>query len=443
MTEQNQAGPAQGNLLRQPGMTSAISTRNTAYLATLTSLGALAVAASAFDSVARNLALPEILQSLHLSVGVGGDIFGAAFGMTAIWNWVIGPLADRSGRKRAFQVTLVAAGLFSGLTSVVTAQWEYGIIAVLAGTCLVVSTSAELLVAEEAPHRVRGLLMGIVIGAFSAGSLLVGVLGNILLPGGHWRILFVIAFFPLLLAGACEFLIREPGRSAELLRLRKSSSADVSLTHRVNIEKARQATWRQLFAKDLRRQTIITSIGGFLVNFSTGFALALSATFFTLYDHLSIASISDSITIEAAAALTGGLLVGFLSDYISPRNLLVVFSLVGAVAIALMARHGGIGWMFFTMALFGFFGQGALGVWPRYIADSFPTRVRGTAQGFVAGGMFFLGLAIAPTMFGNMMGSGLFDATCFVAAGVAALGAVVLAFGRTIPVRTELEDIAV
>jgi MFS transporter, putative metabolite:H+ symporter len=282
--------------------------------------------------------------------------------------------------------------------------------------------------------------MGIVIAAFSGGSLLVGVLGNVLLPGGHWRVLFVIAFLPLLLAVAAEFCIKEPARSAEVLRLRKASSKDVRLAHRVDIDKARQATWWQLFSEDLRHQTIVMSVGGFFVNASPVFVLALSATYFTLYDHLSIAAISDSVTIEAAAALAGGLLVGLLSDYISPRNLMVVFSLAGAVAIALMARHGGTGWMFLTMGLFGFFGQGALGTWPRYIADSFPTRVRGTAQGFVFG-MFFASNAFVPIVFGNMMGAGFFVATCFVAAAAAALGAVVLAFGRTVPVRAELEDI--
>lgn len=424
----------------QPGGTSARA--STGYLTTLTLFGMLAVAASAFDSVARNLALPEILGSLHLSVGVGGDIFGAAFGMTAVWNWVVGPLTDRFGRKRAVQTTLVAAGLFSGLTAVVTTAWEYTIVAILAGTCLVVQTAIEVMVAETAPSRVRGLLMGFVIAAFSGGALLVGVLGNVFLPGGHWRILFVIAFFPLLLAAAAEFLIREPERSAEVLRLRRGGHGRAVLAHQVDVDKAQQATWRQLFNADLRRQTVVTSVGGFLVNYSTGFVLALSATFFTLYDHVSIGAISDAVTIESAAALAGGILVGWLSDRISPRHLVVWFSLAGAADIALMAKPGGVAWMFLTMALFGFFGQGALGAWPRYIADSFPTRARGTAQGFVFG-MFFVGLAYAPIMFGNMMGAHLFQATCYVGAAVAGAGALVLAFGRLTPVRAELEEIAV
>lgn len=423
----------------------ATATRGGGYLTTLTVFAAIAVAASAFDSVTRNLTLPAILKALHMSVGVGSDIVGGGFAITAIWNWVIGPLADRRGRKRAFQVTLAVAGLFSGLTSVVTQQWEYVIIAILSGACLVVQTSAEVLIAEEAPRRFRGLMMGIVISMFSGGVLLVGILGNVLLPSGHWRLMYVIAFFPLVLAVLAQFVIKEPERSREVLRLRKaaahSGDRDVRLSHRVDVEKARQGTWRQLFAPDLRRQTIIMSAGGFFVNATPVLVLALSATYFTLYDHLPIGSIAGAVTLEAVAALAGGLLVGFASDYIAPRTLMVSFSLAGAVAIALMARHGGTDWMIFTMVLFGFFGQGALGTWPRFISDSFPTRARGTAQGFVVG-MFFASNIISPPIFGNLMGSGEFAATCALAAASAALGAVILAFAHPVPVRTELEDIA-
>ncbi|MCL2584125.1 MAG: MFS transporter [Streptosporangiales bacterium] len=421
------------------GTVPATATRGGGYLTTLTAFAAVAVAASAFDSVTRNLTLPLILKDLHLTVGVGSDIVGGGFAITAIWNWVIGPLADRRGRKRAFQATLAAAGLFSGLTSIVTQQWEYVIIAILSGACLVVQTSAEVLIAEEAPPRFRGLMMGIVIAMFSGGVLVVGLLGNVLLPSGHWRVMYVIAFFPLVLAVLAEFCIKEPERSKEVLRLRKAGDAE--LTHRVNVEKARQSTWRQLFAPDLRRQTIIMSAGGFFVNATPVLVLALSATYFTLYDHLPIGSIAGAVTLEAVAALAGGLLVGFASDYIAPRTLMVTFSLAGAVAIALMARHGGTSWMIFTMVLFGFFGQGALGTWPRFISDSFPTRARGTAQGFVVG-MFFASNIISPVIYGNMMGAGEFAGTCAVAAASAALGAVILAFGRAVPVRAELEDIS-
>lgn len=414
------------------------------YLAALTSFGVLAVAASAFDSVARNLALPSIIKTFHLSVGAASDIFGVAFGVTALFNLVVGPITDKVGRKRAVQVVLLAAGLFSGLTAVVQNQWQYAVVASLAGTCLVTISPIEVAVAEEAPKEHRGLIMGIVQGAFSGGALLVGVAGNALLPGGHWRWLFVISFAPLILAVVSQFVLREPKRSMEVQRLRQaggSSEVVSQLEHPVDVEKALKPNWRQLFDRDVRYQTIVTSIGGLLVNYSTGFVLALSATYFTLYDHLPIANIADSITIESVAALAGSLLVGRLSDLFGAKYPLVIFSLVGAIDIGLIAHHGGVGWMYFTMALFGFSGQGALGCWSRYIADSFPTRVRGTAQGFIQG-MFFVGLAYAPIMFGNLMGSGDFVLTCVLGAVIAGAGAIVLAFGRSFPPARELEEIA-
>lgn len=118
---------------------------------TVTVFGILAVGMAAFDSIARNLALPEIITAVHISVSTASNLFAAAFGVTFLGNQVIGPLMDRIGRKRAYQLTLLAAGLTSGLTAFVTSSLWYGVIATLAGCCLVVETPALVIVGEETP----------------------------------------------------------------------------------------------------------------------------------------------------------------------------------------------------------------------------------------------------------------------------------------------------
>lgn len=415
------------------------------YIATLVTLATLGVLLSAFDSIARNVALPLILKSLHMNIAQGGLVFSGGFLASFFANLAIGPIIDRIGRKRAFLLTLLATAIFSGLTAFVTTVWEYAVVGFLAGTCLAVQEPAQVLVSEEVPAKNRGTLMGIVSAGFAGGSIVVSLVGAAVLPSGNWRLLFLLAFAPALLVLLGSFLLREPPRSLEAMRVKRerervAQGQLVETTFAINEQKAIRHEWRQIFEPDLRRQTIVTSVFGLLVNISTGFVLALGVVYVTAFDHIGIGPASLSIAIEGVATVFGTLLVGFLADRIASRNLLIIWSILGSLAVALLAIHGGTGWVFLVMALFGFFGQGALGTWWRYLADSFPTRARGSGSAFVIG-VFFFGLAFAPAMFGAVMNTGNFPAAALLAAIIALVGSLVLLLGKVIPPRKELEDI--
>ncbi|HLH59071.1 MAG TPA: MFS transporter [Streptosporangiaceae bacterium] len=408
---------------------------------TATVFGVLAVGMSAFDSIARNLALPDIIKAVHITVGEASNLFAAAFAVTFLGNQVIGPLMDRIGRKRAYQLTLLAAGVTSGLTAFVTNAWGYGVIAALAGCCLVVETPALVIVGEDSPRQARSLLMAIVQGAFSGGVLIVGVVGNVLLPGGHWRELFLIAFAPLALVVLGQFVLKEPVRAAEARRVKREGRAE-RLTFAVDVERARRSEWRQLFEPEVRRQTIVLCVGGFLINYAPVFILALSATYFELYDHLGIGPISLSVTLEGAGCLAGTLLLGLLSRWFRSRDLLITFVLAGAIVLGLFSLPAGAAQILVLMTLYGFLGQGALGVWMRYIVESYPTRMRGTASGFVMG-FFFLSNTVAPIMFGDLIGARLYVLAAALSAVISFCGGIVMLAGKRHPVGAELEELAV
>jgi MFS family permease len=430
---------------RQVGVVPPAGSATTAVTATrataVTVFGVLAVGTAAFDSIARNLALPDIIKAVHISVGTASDLFAVAFAVTFIGNQVIGPLMDRIGRKRAYQLTLLAAGATSGLTAFVTNAWGYGVIAALAGCCLVVETPALVIVGEDSPRQARSFLMAMVQGAFSGGSLIVGVVGDALLPGGHWRELFLIAFAPLVLVVIGQFMLKEPVRAAEARRVKREGRAE-RLTFAVDVERARRSEWRQLFEPEVRRQTIVLCVGGFLINYAPVFILALSATYFELYDHLGIGPISLSVTLEGAGCIAGSLLLGVLSRWFSSRDLLITFVLGGAVVLSLFSLQGGAGQILVLMALYGFLGQGALGVWARYIVESYPTRMRGTASGFVMG-FFFLGNTVAPIMFGDLIDAKLYVLAAALSAVISFVGGIVMFAGKRHAVGAELEELAV
>lgn len=64
-------------------------------------------------------------------------------------------------------------------------------------------------VAEEAPARRRGLIMGFVQAGYPLGAATAGTLAAVLLPSSGWRPLFLIAFAPVLIVLVSARFLRE------------------------------------------------------------------------------------------------------------------------------------------------------------------------------------------------------------------------------------------
>ncbi|MBX5468084.1 MAG: MFS transporter [Firmicutes bacterium] len=416
------------------------------YLTVLMIVVTLGVLVSAFDSVARNDALPLILKYLHMNVAAGGMVLSAGFIATTLGNLFVGPIMDRWGRKRVFVYSMIAIALTSGFTAFIQNVVEYILVGFFSGIVLTVIEIGNVLVAEEAPKESRGLLSGIVTAGFPMGTIVIGLVGAVVLPSGNWRLLFLLSFTSIILAVVAHFALREPPRSAEALRVKRESARirhgeHVATTFGIDEDKAVRREWAQIFAPDLRRQTIVASLFGILVNFSVGFVLVVGVEYFVIFDHLGIAAASLALTVEGIFTLVGEIVAGWLADRWASRNLLIVWNIIGAVVVALFAVRGGPAWIYALMAAFGFFGQGYQGTWWRYLNDSFPTRARGTGSAFVTA-VYFFGFIFAPTMYGQILNSGHLTVAPLLSAGIVLVGALILFAGRKIPPRRELEELA-
>jgi MFS family permease len=410
------------------------------YLAVLLTIILLGTALSAFDGVARSLALPLIAADIHFSTLFAGEAISAGFLVTFVCNIVLGVLMDKLGRKTTFLVTMLAIGLSCGFTAFITQAWQFALFTALAGVSLSVIPSGQVLVGEESPPKIRGLLTGLVTISYAIGVVVVGVIASIILPTGNWRLLFLIAFSPILIAILAFLVLREPPRSQELRNLKKGNIENIDTT-RIDVEKAQWSGWKQIFASDLRRQTIILMLSGFFMNFNVGLVLTLGVVFFTTYQHLPIQMAALAITVEGVSCIVGGLVLGWLGDFWPSRNLIIIATLIGSLSlIALAIPTGGIPVVFTVMVLVGVFAHGMQSCWNRYIAESYPTRARATGMTLIQG-TYFIGLAVAPTLFGALMNAGLFAATAILTAGLASFGALILLGGKVIPPQKELEEI--
>jgi AAHS family benzoate transporter-like MFS transporter len=412
------------------------------YLTVLVIITLLGTMLSAFDGIARSVALPLIAADLHFSTLFAGEAVSFTFLVTFVCNLVLGVLMDRWGRKNTFLVTMVAIALSCGFTAFITQAWQYAVFTALSGVTLSVIPAGQVLVGEESPPHIRGLLTGLVTIAYAFGTAVVGVVGSLVLPTGNWRVLFFLAFSPILIAVVAFLVLREPGRAQALRRLKQGRSQEIDPQgEHIDVEKAQWSGWRQIFARDLRRQTIVLMLSGFFMNFTIGLLLTLGVVFLTSYQHISIGTAALAITVEALAAMVGGLVLGRLGDFLPSRNLIIVATLIGSISLGALAfPAGGAHLVFVVMILVGLFAHGMQACWNRYIAESYPTRARATGMTLIQG-TFFLGLAVAPVLFGALMNSGQFVTTALLAAGMSCLGALILLGGEIIPPQKELDEI--
>jgi MFS family permease len=415
-------------------------------LATVTAICASAMFLVQFATTFPNTALPVMLRQLHLPVSVGGFGVTLFFIASSLMFFLAGTIMDRWSRKDTFLLILAATAVFSALLAGVRTEWQWLAARFLMGVSFAMIGTVPVLLAEYAPARLRGLLIGIPNGAFGLGAVVASLVSSYFLPRGEWRILFLLPFVPTaaLLAVAWATL-RDPARFEVVARVKHASnelSEDSNVTKLVDIEKARRFEWRQLFAADLRRQSTVLSIASFLIGFGTNALIAFSVLFLTLYDHLNVGVAALALSAESLATMVGQFGSGWLADYFSARNVVAIFSVLGGLSICLLAVRGNLAWVLVPMIGGGLFGQGLLGCLPRYAADSFPTRVRGSGTALVTGSHFFAPV-FTGTFYGFILQAHQLILLPIVGGAITVAAGVVLLAGKNIPPRQELEDIAI
>lgn len=383
---------------------------------------------AAFDTIIPDVALPVIIKDLHMTVGQGGWAISIGFLGTFITGLLIGPVMDRIGRKRSYRIVLLATAVFSGISAVVGSAWQFAVVRLFAGSSLGTIETAGVLVAEESPPKHRGLLVGIVQAAFPCGAIAATYIASLTLPHGQWRILFLVAFIPaiivILLAGR---FLRETPRFQEIQARRAVESG-----------RPKSSEWKRIFSPELRRQTLSASIFALLINMGVGFIVTLSVTYLTIFDHLPIGLAALALTAESFGTLAGQLGSGWLADYMSPRDVLLIFGVLGAVSVFLLSIPGPFGWVLVPMVGAGIFGQGILGCLPRYAADSFPSSIRGTGTSVVIAS-YWLGVIFMPAVYGSMIDAGSVTLVPISAAVLMLAGVASLLFARRIKPRQDID----
>jgi MFS family permease len=290
---------------------------------------------------------------------------------SAIGGWGGGYLADRIGRVRTLQLTILWFSVFSLICAVAQDFNQLLIARALLGLGFGGEWAAgAVLMGEAIRAQYRGRAVGSVQSGWAIGwglaVLAQAILFSYLPAESAWRWMFVIGA---LLVFYLRRYVEEPQIAAET-RARQKAKGDGP------------AIW-EIFSGPILKTTILASLA---VTGCQGGYYAITAwlpRFLTTERHLSIVGSTGYLATLIIGSFIGYLVGAWLADRIGRRLLFLTFS-IGAIAVVIAYTQLPLSneslWLLgFPL---GFFASGYFSGMGAFLTELYPTRLRGSGQGF-------------------------------------------------------------
>jgi len=317
--------------------------------------------------------IPTLTVLWSMSQAEAGIIASSALITSAVGGWLTGILADRYGRVRMLQVTILWYSLFTAASGLTNSFTELLIVRSLQGFGFGGEwTAGAVLMGEIVQARHRGKAVGTLQSGWAVGWALAALLSTFILTQlpmeWGWRVLFFIGATPALMLLFIRRHVREP---AIFLRSRGTPHA------------GGLAQAHLIFAPALLRTTVL---GALVSTGALGGYYALMTwlpTYLRLERGLTIFSSGLYLGVIIAGAFAGYLVSAYLADAIGRRRNFLLFALGSLVIVAgyTQAPFGNEAMLVLGFPL-GFFSLGVFsGIGP-FLTELFPTGVRASGQGF-------------------------------------------------------------
>lgn len=362
-----------------------------------------------FDYMIFTLALTLIIKSFHLSTGQAGLLATASLFISAFGGLFAGTLSDYIGRVRTLAITIILYAIFTGLTGFATNYNQLFIFRALEGLGFGGAWAAgAALVSESAPADKRGRWLGWMQSSWAIGwglALIVFLIFSTVSPDGSgWRILFWVGMIPTVLVFVILRKVKEPEIWVKTIEAKRSLQRQGENGYKKEPAGSKfwSLTFFQLWKPDLLARTLMGLV------LSTGALLGYYAifTFLPTYlqqvRHLSAVGSGPYLGMVIIGSFIGYLTSGWINDQLGRRMNFLLFSLGSAVIILLYTYVIQNNSVLVILSLpLGFFASGIFSGFGSYLAELFPSRVRGTAQGFVYNGGRAIA-ALGPALIGYL-----------------------------------------
>src|SRR5580700_1382201 len=326
------------------------------------------------DVMAYSFVVPTLIVTWHLSEGRAGLLATSGLLISAVGGWLAGLLADRYGRVRILQLTIACFAFFSLLSGLTNSFWQLLVTRGLQGLGFGGEWAVgSVLMGETIRAQHRGKAVGTVQAGWAIGwglaALSYTLLFSWLPPAIAWRAMFWIGILPALLVVYIRRNVQEP----EIYS--KTRALEASL--------GQGSRFLDIFGPTLLRTTTLTSLlavgvqGGYYA-ITTWLPTYLKAT-----RGLSVLNTGGYLLVVILGSFAGYIVSAWLADRLGRRLTLILFAVCSFLAVVAYTYLpiGNPATLVLGFPL-GFFASGSFSPIGAFFTELFPTRLRGSGQGF-------------------------------------------------------------
>jgi len=321
-----------------------------------------------------SFAIPAIIAEFAITNADAGLIGTATLLASAFGGWFAGALSDRLGRVRTLQITIAWFAVFTFLCGFAQSYAQLFILRALMGLgfggewAAAAVLMGEVIRAEHRGKAVGTMQSGWPVG-WGAAALLATLFFSVFPQELAWRVLFWVGLTPALLVFFVRRHVKEPPVFAQ--------------TQNNLAAAGKKANFLEIFSPSILKTTILTCL---LSTGAHGGYYAITTwlrTFLRTERKLTILGTGGYLAVIIIGSLVGGCVSAWLSDRIGRRSNFILYA-VGSIVIVIAYTQIPVddALMFVLGFPLGFFSQGVFSGMGPFLTELFPTRVRGSGQGF-------------------------------------------------------------
>ncbi|WP_066072933.1 MFS transporter [Neobacillus soli] len=282
---------------------------------------------------------------------------------------IFGFMADKTGRKNVFIITLILFSVGSGASAFASTLSVFLVLRFFVGAGLGGELPvASTLVSESVPAEKRGRIVVLLESFWAGGWLIAALISFFVIPKFGWQVALLISAAPALYALYLRIGLPDSPRFTALKEKEKVSSWQ---------------SFMKLWSKEHRRQTAMLWIVWFCVVFSY-YGMFLWLPSVMVMKGFSMIKSFEYVLIMTLAQLPGYFTAAWCIERFGRKFVLVVYLIGTAVSAYFFGTADTTALLMAAGILLSFFNLGAWGGLYAYTPEQYPTVIRGAGTGMAA-----------------------------------------------------------